>query len=254
VDTIRAWQRSARRFFDFYGTPPRATALLIGVFVVVHAMTGLADWRAGTPLWLAVFGDRSPEVLVRFGARSTAEVRDGAVWRLLACGFLHADLTHLFFNALAFWGLGRLAEAVFGPVRFLWLFIVSVIGGSLLSQWGGGPLSVGASGGVFGLMGGLVVFGWRRRKAMPPPLREVFGRQLWPWIVLNLGIGAMLPFIDNHAHVGGLLTGAATGLLLQDRVTWRDEPRGGTWLAMAVTSAVLLAVTGAAALVSVLRG
>lgn len=220
VERLRSWQRSARRFTHHYVAVPWATVVLLAVFVGIHLATGWVDLATGrsTP-WFALFGARSTDVLTLFGGRDRELVADGEWWRLIACGFLHGDLTHLFFNALAFWGLGRLGEAVFGPVRLVWLFLVCVLGGAILSQMGASPLSVGASGGVFGMMGALVVFGFRRRKTMAPGLREVFTRQMWPWIVLNLVIGAVLPFIDQRGHIGGLLTGAVCGLFLGDRVT-----------------------------------
>lgn len=229
VDRMRTWQRTARRFGHYYVSSPRLTMALLASFVVMHGVTGLLDWRAGRASpWFAVFGARSTETLVALGGRSHALIAEGEVWRLLTCGWLHGDLSHLFFNSLAFWGLGRLCEAVFGPARMLWLFVVCVLGGSLLGQTGDGALSVGASGGVFGLMGALVGFGMRRRRTMAPALREVFTRQMWPWILLNLVIGAVIPFIDQRAHVGGLVTGAVWGLLLGDRVTDVGQASGST--------------------------
>lgn len=220
VDKLRTWQRTARRFTHYYAASPKVTIALLVSFVGMHVATGIGDHVAGrSSPWFVVFGARSTEVLVQLGGRARDRIAEGEVWRLLTCGWLHGDLSHLFFNGLAFWGLGRMCEAVFGPERLLWLFVVSVIGGSLLGHLGDAPLSVGASGGVFGLMGALVAFGLRRRKTMAPALREVFTRRLWPWIVLNLVIGAALPFIDQRGHIGGLVTGALFGLVLGDRVT-----------------------------------
>lgn len=239
---LRGWQGSTRRFWTHYTARPGMTFGLLASFIVLHLATGLADvvWY-GRNVWMAVFGARSDDVLVRFGARAREPIESGEVWRLLSCGFLHGDLAHILFNGLAFWGLGRLSEAVYGPVRLLWLFLLSVLGGSVLSQLRGGPLSVGASGGIFGMMGALVVFGWRRQASMPPELREVFGRRLWPWIVLNLMIGAMLPFIDNWGHVGGLIAGALCGTVLRDRIAAVTE--NGRATGMAVACGFLLAGT-----------
>lgn len=221
IDRDRTWRRSERRV-DRYYTSPHATIALLSSFVGMHLLTGLEDWASGRTSALGVlFGERSTEVLVLFGGRQHDLVAQGQVWRLLTCGFLHADLMHIGMNALAFWGLGRMCEAVFGSARLLALFCTAVVGGAILSQAGGGPLSIGASGGVFGLMGALVAFGWRRRRSMGPEMRAMFGRQLYPWILLNLGIGFALPFIDNLGHIGGLLTGLVLGLLLKERITGR---------------------------------
>ncbi|MFZ5475481.1 MAG: rhomboid family intramembrane serine protease [Myxococcota bacterium] len=249
ADLFASWQRAVRRFTHWTERPLVATPLLAASFGVMHAVTGAGDYLAGrVGVWLAVFGARSEEVLVLFGGRDRALVRAGEVWRLVTCGFLHGDLAHLFFNGMAFYGLGRLCEAVFGPERLVWLFTSCVLGGAIASQAGGGDLSVGASGGIFGMMGALVAFGLRRRRRMPPGLRDVFVRQLWPWILLNLFIGAVLPFIDQYAHVGGLLAGAAQGLVLGDRITDRGEGRWGK--ALLIGAMALLCGSAGALMVS----
>jgi membrane associated rhomboid family serine protease len=252
ADVLAAWRRAVRRFTHWVERPLVATPILFGCFVAGHVATGVLDFAAGrVGPWLAIFGARSEAALVRLGGRESDLVREGEVWRLITCGFLHGDLAHLFFNGMAFLGLGRLCEAVFGPARLVWLFTSCVLGGSIASQLGGGELSVGASGGIFGMMGALVAFGLRRRHGMPPKLRDVFVRQLWPWILLNLFIGAMLPFIDQYAHVGGLLTGAAQGLFLGDRITDRGEGRHAGKLLLAAMA--LLCLSGGALLASLAR-
>jgi rhomboid protease GluP len=115
-------------------------------------------------------------------------------------------------------GLGKLCESVYGPVRFLWLFLVAGVCGSTLSYLGGNTASVGASGSVFGLMGACIVFGFRYRLVLPPHIGDLFRRRLLPWVGLNLVIGAVIPFIDNLGHVGGLLGGAGFALVVSNRV------------------------------------
>ncbi len=73
--------------------------------------------------------------------------------------FLHGDGLHILLNALALWALGRLCEALYGPARFLWLFLMSGICGACFSWLGGNESSVGASGGIFGLMGAAITPG-----------------------------------------------------------------------------------------------
>jgi rhomboid protease GluP len=103
-------------------------------------------------------------------------------------------------------------------VRFLWLFLVAGVCGSTLSYLGGNTASVGASGSVFGLMGACIVFGFRYRLVLPPHIGDLFRRRLLPWVGLNLVIGAVIPFIDNLGHVGGLLGGAGFALVVSNRV------------------------------------
>jgi len=72
--------------------------------------------------------------------------------------------------------------------------------------------SVGASGAIFGLFGVLAVFGYRYRRELPPAFRRALGAGILPVIVINLFIGFSIPFIDNGAHIGGLIIGAALTL------------------------------------------
>jgi rhomboid protease GluP len=245
VVRLRTWRRSQRRFGEQHGAGAPLTRVLLGVFVLLHGLTGLADVRVGG-VWGVVFGARSPDVLTRFGGRARDEVADGEWWRLLSAGLLHGDLAHLLFNGFAWMGLGRLAEAVFGAARTLLVFLASVLGGNLLSQAGDASLSIGASGGVFGVMGALGAFGWRRGPRMPEPMRAVFGRDLWPMVLLNLVIGLALPMVDNRGHIGGLVTGFVLGLLLDDRVTREPSPRGGAVAAVLGTALAIVACYGVA--------
>ncbi len=243
-ETLLTWLHAERRFSALLTRSPRATRALLVLLVAIHALTGLATNPDLGP-WLRVFGSRSAEGMVRFGARDGALVAAGQPWRLVSAGFLHWDLAHLFMNGLALWGLGRLCEIVFGPVRLYWLFLLSAIGGNVLSQTAHADIiSAGASGGVFGLLGALVAFGVSRRAALSPPLRDVFTQQLWPWILVNLGIGIMLPFIDNRAHVGGLVTGAVCALVLGDRITDGHTPSPNVTVGMIVVILGVLAWAG----------
>ena len=288
--TVEArWDRAERRFDFYVEGPHRATHALVGALVAVHLLVGVAG-PARLNVWFRLFGPRAEPRLLGWGARGGDAVASGEVWRLASYGFLHWDLVHLLVNAVALFGLGRLAEVVWGPVRLYVLFVVSVIGGGLLSQTAAPDVvSAGASGGLFGLLGALVTFGLLRRAKMGPSLADVFVRRLWPWLVVNLVAGALLPYLyqggaallarayvaarplltptlgliprtvdfgagpslDNRAHVGGLVAGALAALLLGDRITDNHAPRPGATVAMAVTLTITLA--WAAGMVS-LRG
>ncbi len=244
---------------SFRQVPPVTTAL-VAVIVLIHFTVGLDDWLMGRELFDGhqaglydiIFGARSAAGSLIWGANDVQSVGRGEVWRLCASVFLHADLLHIFLNMLALFGLGRLCEAVYGPSRFLALFVLTGLAGALLSWAGRAPMlgdadvasmSVGASGAVFGLMGAGVVYGRRFRKVLPEPMRQIFWKGLMPWIVLNIFIGITLPRIDNLGHMGGLISGALLALVLGSPVIPGAEGSRRTGLALTFAMALILGWT-----------
>ncbi len=235
-------RRTWRRFDTGYQMRPPATVGLLAAITVGHLASGLVDQGLGKAGTWGLFGARSMEALERCGGRVAFLVERGEVWRLWTYAFLHADALHFTLNTVALVGLGRVTEAVYGSTRTLWLFLLTAITGGLCSQLGGNPASVGASGGLFGMMGALLLFGRRHRGAMDRDMRDAFGRRLAPWVVFNLAIGIFLPSIDNLAHVGGLLGGAAFGLVSGNALTANADASRVSIRAMRLVSAVLLLV------------
>ncbi len=138
-------------------------------------------------------------------------VAAGQYYRLITAAFLHGSVIHIAFNMYALFAFGTQVENALGRVRYVALYLVSALGGSVLSYVmadvgprGGIPVfsntSVGASGAVFGLFGAYYVIAKR--------LRADTG-QIVGLIVLNLVLGFAIPNIDNWAHIGGLVTGFA---------------------------------------------
>ncbi len=245
----RLQQRTWRRFDTGYHMRPPVTVALVAAVTLVHLITGLADRHTGRGDAWGIFGARSLETLADYGGRVGALVARGETWRLWTYGFLHADAVHYLLNTTALVGLGRVCEAVYGSTRTLWLFLLAVITGGICSQLGGNPASVGASGGLFGMMGALLVFGRRHRAEMDAEMRASFGRRLAPWVVFNLAIGVVIPSIDNLAHIGGLLGGAAFGLASGNTLTANADASRISMVTMRTLSALLLA----SGLVAVLR-
>ena len=187
---------------------PVVTGALVSLVVSIHLVLGAVMWSRGqVGLIGALLAERGPNLLVRCGAMRAPKIDAGELWRLVSCVFLHGDGLHILLNALALFALGRLCEALYGPSRFLWLFLLSGVCGACFSWLGGNATSVGASGGIFGLMGASIVFGWRYRHRLPEPMSVFLRRKLAPWVVVNLVIGAVVPFIDNLGHTGGSSAG-----------------------------------------------
>lgn len=171
---------------------------------------------ANIAIWIAmsiVGSSEDPETLIRFGAKANALIADGQYWRFITPVFVHSGLLHLAFNSYALYAIGSDVERLFGNASFAVLYLVSGFGGVVVSFAFNSHLSVGASGAILGLVGALGYFFARHR--------EAFGhagkRQLVNIVVIaayNLVFGFIYPGIDNHGHIGGLLTGIAVGWAL----------------------------------------
>lgn len=137
------------------------------------------------------------------------KVREGEVWRLFTCAFLHANIVHLFFNGSAGIALAAVARSLVDEARILLVFVLAVLAGSLASTFALPAPSLGASGGILGWGGLLLGLALRH-----PSLRQSgLAANILRWIVLLVVIGlAGANFIDNAAHAGGLLAGLGCGL------------------------------------------
>ena len=149
------------------------------------------------------------------------------VWQLLTYGFLHGNLPHIFFNMFALWMFGRDLENMMGTRRFLTYYLTCVVGAGIVqlvvAQMQGGIYpTVGASGGVFGI---LLAYGmaFPNRTVMlifpPIPMRAKYFVILFGLFELYLGFSGRQPGVANFAHLGGMLFGF---LLIQ---YWKQESR-----------------------------
>ena len=140
-------------------------------------------------------------------------IAQGQWWRLLTPMLLHAPGTflHILFNMYVLWIYGPDVEEAYGKIRYLAMFLIAGFTGSAAS-YALGPcptLGVGASGAIFGIVGGLLVYLYNRRRStfVASYLRGVTGL-----VAINLAIGFFLPGIDYLAHLGGLAGGMLLGL------------------------------------------
>ena len=135
-------------------------------------------------------------------------VRYNEYYRLITGIFLHGDILHLLFNCYALFVIGSQIENFMGKTKYLIIYFVSAITGSLLSILLTKGVSIGASGAIFGLMGSLLYFGYHYRVYLGTVLKS----QIIPLIVINLIIGFASSGIDNFAHIGGLIGGTLATL------------------------------------------
>ncbi|MFO0579319.1 MAG: rhomboid family intramembrane serine protease [Polyangia bacterium] len=154
-------------------------------------------------------------VLVRMGAEVPERIREGEWWRLLSATVLHGSIVHLLMNGLVLWNFGTFMERLLGWGRFLTVYVLAGLFGTVLGtllspllQFG---LSVGASGALFGLLGVSAVLAFR-----PSGLPELLQRDLKKSAIQNLllnVIASLRPHIDWAAHLGGALVGGLLVLL-----------------------------------------
>jgi rhomboid protease GluP len=144
-------------------------------------------------------------------------INQGQYWRLVTAMFLHGGLLHIFFNGYALFILGPETERIFGTLRFLALYFVAGLAGSVASYAFSPDPSVGASGAIFGLVGALGMFFYLSRDVLGDAGRAQLQSMIFI-VVINLAIGfGASGVIDNYAHIGGLIGGILAGVLLAPR-------------------------------------
>lgn len=211
-------------------TTPYYSYIFIGCFIAVL----LAQMNVGLDESVAIAGLSNDAVL-----------KKGEVWRMLTSGAMHYGFLHIYFNSQAFYGFGSLIENLSNRAHLAIVFVLSVAGGSVLSLFlMPDALSLGASGGIMGLIGYLAIYGYRRKQQLPPD----FLRSL----LVNIGFIAAFGLIayqivNNAAHLGGLLTGVVYGFLQIPR-DLNVNPRK----VRAITEALGLICLGAFVFISIL--
>ncbi|MBV9312382.1 MAG: rhomboid family intramembrane serine protease [Pseudonocardia sp.] len=235
VDCVRAGSREVPRWRTVAGAAPGTRAVvvlgLIAVNVAVYALTAI---QAGS----LINNDAAP--LFRSWALQTPQVAAGEWWRLGTAGFLHFGPIHLLFNMLALYVIGRDLELILGRGRFLSVYLAGLLGGSAaVFVFGSSGVQVaGASGAVFGLMGGLAVVLRRLRHSLRPAVTL---------IVVNILISVSIPGISLLGHLGGLVVGtAATAVLVyapRRRQTFWQAVGIGALIAAVVLVMALHAIT-----------
>ena len=202
------------------------------IFLVANLFVFLLMWES-SGLQSTVLGQGFQEpVLAAYGAKLNYLM--GAPyyqwWRFIAPMFLHVNLIHLLVNMYSLMMVGPFVEKLYGSAKFVVFWVLTGICGLIASyvtvvpQLATNPFarfifkaedvpSAGASGALFGLVGVLFIFGIKFRRELPEGFKRAFGTGMLPIIFINLLIGFIgQGFIDNAAHLGGLLSGAVLAL------------------------------------------
>jgi len=157
-------------------------------------------------------------------------------YRLITGAFLHANFVHLILNCYSLYVIGSQIENFMGKWKYLIIYFISAITGSMLSALLSDGASIGASGAIFGLMGSLLYFGYHYRVY----LGNVLKSQIIPLILLNLLIGFITPGIDNFAHIGGLVGGALATVAVGVKYKSTKFERINGWIVLIILLGFLL--------------
>jgi membrane associated rhomboid family serine protease len=215
-------------------------------------------------MWLS--GGATGEVLLAYGAKRNDLIQAGQWWRFVAPIFLHVHLPglgplHLLANMYGLFMLGPYVEKLYGSAKFVVFWVLTGVAGVAASYLTVRPAlahgavgqflfkaydtpSAGASGALFGLVGVLFVFGLKYRHELPEGLKRAFGTGMLPTILINLFIGYMARgFIDNAAHLGGLVSGMALALVVGYKRPGARGPVPIAWHALQVACLALVAAS-----------
>jgi rhomboid protease GluP len=186
--------------------PARITPILIGLNALVFLAMVVTGVSITEPTSLQ---------LVQWGANFGPLTVSGQWWRLLTACFLHVGIIHIAINMFILYQAGMFTERLFGPVRYLAVYLIAGIGGNILGiLLHPNIVSAGASGAIFGVYGGLLAFLLRNRAVVRPEAAKAIARSALIFLGYNLVYGLATPHTDLTAHIGGLFTGFVAGYAL----------------------------------------
>ena len=190
--------------------PVRLTWFLLASIVLLWG----AAWLFGGAYLLEMFGPAAGkasgvQLAVYTGLKLNSHILDqGQWWRLISSTFTHLDVLHIAFNGYGLYSLGPLIERFYGRTRMILLYLGTGVIATVCSMVFSDVPSGGASGAIYGLVGALLVFGYRHKAFLPERVSHALTRGMLPWVIFGIGIGffGSIP-MDNAAHIGGLVSG-----------------------------------------------
>jgi membrane associated rhomboid family serine protease len=197
-----------------------STSVIKGInrsrFIPSQKNTQVTKFLSISLLVVYIFQFLLGDALIANFALFAPSVANGQWWLLITAGFLHGSIIHLLFNVYILWVLGSQLENIVGKAKFIIIYFVSLLGGSLASYLFSpfGSYSIGASGAIFGLMGAMLVVGRKRNLDIS---------QITTLVVINVVIGFVLAGIDWRAHLGGLAAGAFITWVLINATSLKEK-------------------------------
>jgi len=218
-----------------------ATSLILLVNGFWFLMTMMAQMKGGGD-GFSLFGSFGWELLIRLGSGYSPATLHGEWWRIVTPIFLHAGILHFFFNSYMLLQLGPLVEDEFGTERFWVMYLLCGIAGSAATQFGSdlirghGVNTIGASGAILGLMGLLLVYGWRSGGATGEALKSAMMRYALYMIIFSI---VAWNIVDHVNHAGGFACGALLGLIVPSG-SYRNRSEAAAWEIAAIAGVLLV--------------
>jgi rhomboid protease GluP len=230
----------------------RATYVLLAVIALVFIAVSL--YGGG------INATEDPQVLVNAGAKYNPYIIERhEYWRLITAMFLHIGIPHILINSWSLYILGTLIERFYGWARFLAIYFIAGLGGSIASfALSPNSISAGASGAIVGLLGAMIAYFGLHRRLLGAQGRSYLLNGLFNVVFMVLTGVFLSGVVDNWAHLGGLVTGAIAGLALApryrpgrqvapgERVLEDAQPRWMPWAMTAGLTALSLLIFAAA--------
>lgn len=164
-------------------------------------------------------GSKNVNTLLLFGANEPfLIIGRSQYWRLIASMFLHIGLSHLLYNLFALYIFGIRIEKYYGKIKFLMIYFISGIIGSIASIFFSDTVSAGASGAIYGLIGALLIIAYKTKK-------QIDGLNTFTLLIMvmiGIAFGFMMPSVDNAAHLGGLLSGIVSGTIILQNIKEKE--------------------------------
>jgi membrane associated rhomboid family serine protease len=215
------------------------SVVILTINILLFVVMAMLEMRNGAGAE-AFMQSASSSVLAGVGALYPGALANGEWWRLVTWNFLHIGLIHLLFNSIALYQIGPQVEEVFGPAKFIFIYLATGIAAGIASLVIHPSFTAGASGALFGLIGLMAAYGYR--------LGGVFGKALMRgmliWAAFGFMVG-MMPGINNVAHGGGFVAGAALAFVIPAET--RSHNAGRIWNAVMIGCVLVVAASFALA-------
>lgn len=221
---------------QYYSPRPIYTSILVGSIAIVFGAQLLFGDATRSGAVNLLLGDERSMIAAGFVKQYFIQYHE--YWRILTGATVHGGFIHVVMNCYAFWMFGKLCELLSNRAHMAIVFLLSCIFGNLLSLYFlPDAASVGASGGIVGLLGYVTVYAFRRRRFVTAEFRRS--------LVINIGLLAvigliLMNFVDNFGHLGGLLTGIVYALIQVPSNEYVDPRRAG--LATRIAGAISVAI------------